>query len=125
MQLDSNIRRFARECCIDFPVYTGKKDLTHFYYAFYDKMWVFFWNREDISQMAFASAYGYIIGCMRMLCEHPQKYDVMDLCEHCVSSSASIWGLPDELTEEIWAEVKRYIKLIPEEEYMNDIWWTL
>ena len=78
-------------------------------------MWAFFWNRKDISQMAFASVYGYITGCMRMLCAHPQKYDAMELCEHCMSSSASIWGLPDELIEQILAEVKRYIQLIPEE----------
>lgn len=121
VQADGNFRRFTLQHCIDFPVYTGKHDITHFYYTSYEKMWAFFWNRKDISQMAFASVYGYIIGCLRMLCEHPQKYDAMELCEYCMKSSASIWGIPDELTEQVLAEVGRYVKLIPEEEYVNEL----
>lgn len=118
IQSSSNLRRFTLQSCIDLPVYTGKKDLTHFYYTSYESMWGAFWDKKNISQLAFASVYGYIMSCLRMICEHPEKYDAMELFEHCVRSSVSIWGIPDALMDEIWTEVERYLALIPEEEYL-------
>lgn len=118
VQKDSNCRRFALQCCTDFPVYTGKKDLTHFYYTSYESMWGSFWDKQNISQLAFASVYGYIMSCLRMICEHPEKYDALELFEHCVRSSVSIWGIPDALMDEIWAEVEQYLARIPEKEYL-------
>lgn len=116
MQRDNNLRRFCLQNCVDFPVYTGKKDLTHFYYTGYETMWGAFWERKDIPKLAFASVYGYIMSCMRMLCEHPDRYDPMELFEHCVNASVSIWGIPQEIMDQIWKDVKHYISLIPEAE---------
>lgn len=113
---DGNMRRFVFQCCTDFPVYTGKMDLTHFYYTCYEMMWGAFWEKKDIPQLSFASVYGYIMSCMRMLCEHPESYDPMELFEHCVNASVSIWGIPDDTMSEIWQNVKHYIALIPEED---------
>lgn len=113
---DEKLRRFSLECCRDFPVYTGKKDLSHFYYTGYETMWGAFWDQGNISQLAFASVYGYIMSCMRMLCEHPEKYDPMEMYEHCVNASVSIWGIPQEIMEQIWKDVKHYLSAIPEEE---------
>ena len=116
MQSDGRMRRFSLQNCIDFPVYTGKKDLTHFYYTGYESMWGAFWERKNIPELAFASVYGYIISCMRMLCEHPDRYDPMDLFEHCVNASVSIWGIPQNIIDQIWQDVKYYITLVPETE---------
>lgn len=118
LQMDSDMRRFCLQCCIDFPVYTGKKDLSFFYYSIYESMWGAFWSGKNIPQLSFASVYGYVMSCMRMLCEHPEKYDAMELYEHCARASVSIWGIPDELMDEIWEKVEYYIALIPDKEYL-------
>ena len=116
VQKDEKLRRFCLQYCIDFPVYTGKKDPTHFYYTFYDGMWGHFWDRKKISQLAFASVYGYIMSCMRMICEHPEKYDAVEMFEHCIRSSVAIWGIPQKIMDQIWQDVQHYLSLIPEEE---------
>lgn len=113
---DGHMRQFSLQCCRDVPVYTGKKDLSFFYYAGYETMWGDFWDKTNISQLAFASVYGYIMSCMRLLCEHPEKYDPMEMYEHCVNASVAIWGIPQEIMDAIWKDVKHYISLIPEEE---------
>lgn len=113
---DSKLRRFCYQCCTDIPVYTGKIDLSHFYFTSYEKMWGAFWEKTDIPILSFASVYGYIMSCMRMICEHPERYDPFELFEHCVNASVSIWGIPQEKMDEIWRDVKYYISLIPEEE---------
>lgn len=116
LQKDQKLQRFCMQSCIDFPVYTGKKDLTHFYYTSYESMWGQFWDRKKISQLAFASVYGYIMSCMRMICEHPEKYDAVEMFEHCIRSSVAIWGIPQEIMDQIWQDVQHYLSLIPEEE---------
>ena len=116
MERDEKLRRFCLECCIDFPFYTGKKDLTHFYYTSYESMWGQFWDRKKISQLAFASVYGYIMSCMRMFCEHPEKYDATEMFEHCIRSSVAILGIHQEIMYQMWQDVQHYLFLIPEEE---------
>lgn len=111
-----NQRRFLLHCCIDYPVYTGKKDLTHFYYTSYEQMWGQFWDRKKIPQLAFATVYGYIMSCMRMLCEHPDRFDAVEMFEHCIRSSVAIWGIPQEIMDRIWQDVQHYLSVIPEEE---------
>lgn len=115
-QKDENLRKFWLQCCLDYPVYTGKKDLTYFYYTLYEKIWQQSWEQSEISELAFASAYGYIMSCMRMACEHPEKYEPMDIFTHCVQSSAYIWGIPKDIMEEILSTTEYYISLIPEGE---------
>ena len=110
---DPKLRRFVLQCCRDFPVYTGKKDFSYFYYACYEVMWGVFWDKRKIPQMAFASVYGYIMSCMRMLCEYPEKYDPMELFVHCVNSSAAIWGIPREEMDGIWRDMKRWLACVP------------
>lgn len=116
VQKDEKLRRFCLQYCIDFPVYTGKKDPSYFYYTFYEGMWGQFWDRKKIPQLAFASVYGYIMSCMRMICEHPEKFDALEMFEHCIRSSVAIWGIPQEITDQIWQDVTHYLSLIPEEE---------
>lgn len=78
-------------------------------------MWGQFWDRKKISQLAFASVYGYIMSLMRMICEHPDRVNAMEMFEHCIRSSVAIWGIPDRLMDEIWEETARYLAMIPEE----------
>ena len=113
---DAKLRRFVLQCCRDFPVYTGKRDFSYFYYTCYEGMWGAFWDKRKIPQMAFISAYGYIMSCMRMLCEYPEKYDPTELHEHCILSSAAIWGIPRTEIESIRQAIRHYLTYIPEEE---------
>lgn len=116
MHRDEKMRKYVLQCCVDFPVYTGKMDLTHFYFTGYEAMWGAFWKKKDIPELAFASIYGYIMSCMRMLCEVPEQFDPMVLYEHCVKTTLSVWGAPAELGIQIWENAMHYLSLIPEEE---------
>lgn len=113
---DEKFRAFSLTGCLDNPVYTGKKDFSYYYTLLTDQMWRILFDRKDVSELSFASAYGYIICCVRLMCEHPDKYDPLEMFEHCVNSSISIWGIPREKLETIWPEIKGYISQIPEEE---------
>ena len=110
---DPRFRRFIHGLCVDYPVYTGKKDFSQYYYVLTDHMWHYFFDRTHISQLSLASVYGYIMCCMRMLCESPERYDVMELFRHCVNSSLSIWvGVPG-LPERCWEDITACISRIP------------
>ena len=113
---DDRMRKFCYEIVLDYPVYTSKQDMTHFYYTYYEYMWGHFWEKSDIPELAFASVYGYIMSCMRMICEHPEKYDPLELCQFCITSSVSMWGIPKEVIDQVWQDVTHYLSLIPEEE---------
>lgn len=114
---DENMRKFALQLCLDTPIYTGKVDGSHFYSVAYDEMWGGFWEKKNISQLAFATVYGYLVSCMRLLCEYPDKYNPCEFFEHCVKASTEIWGITNELMDEIWQNVEHYIELIHEDEY--------
>lgn len=112
---DEKFRRFVYGLCVDYPVYTGKKDISQYYGVLSDHMWGHFIDQKQISQLAKASVYGYIMCCMRMLCENPDHYDVMEIFQHCVNSSISIWVGPQDQVEGFWEEVQACIARIPEE----------
>lgn len=113
---DANMRRFCLQMCMDYPIYTGKNDISRFYYTLYDQMWGVFWEKRKISQLSFASVYGYVMCCIRMLCESPERYSAEEMFLHSCNSSASVWGIPQEIINTIWPDVHRYLALIPEEE---------
>ena len=115
MQRDVKLARFCRQSCVDYPVFTGKKDLTYFYCSAYEYMWSRFWDMEKISPMAFATVYGYIMSCVRLLCEHPNQYEALELFLHCCQASLSIWGAPNSLAQETNARI--YITALPDEAY--------
>ncbi len=113
---DPKMLRFLLSCCIDCPVYTGKKDMSHFYFTAYEAMWGQFWEKKNIPELTFASIYGYIMSCLRMLCEAPEKFDPMILYEHCVETSLQAWRVPPELAESIALQTADYFSQIPPEE---------
>ena len=116
---DPKLRRFLLYCSIDYPVYTGKKDLSLFYYTAYTAMWGQFWEKENIPELTFASIYGYVMICVRMLCEEPEKFDPMVFYEHCVEISLSAWGIPPELAQTILQGTRSYFYRIPKEEIVR------
>lgn len=117
MQKDEKMRRFSLQNCEDYPVFTGKKDVTYFYYSAYEYMWGHFWNRTQISTLSFASVYGYIQSNIHMLCEHPDRYDALELNAHLYRTCLNIWGVPEKMSREITFQATQYISLLP-----SDIW---
>ncbi|MBQ7737337.1 MAG: TetR/AcrR family transcriptional regulator [Oscillospiraceae bacterium] len=113
---DEKLRRFVLEICQDYPIYTGKLDMSHFHFAVYDNLWGNFMEKQAIPDLSFASVYGYVMSCLRMICEHPEHYDTWELFEHCVNASTSIWGVPQETLDQIWSDMKHYISMIPKSE---------
>ena len=113
---DENFRRFQYSHCIDYPLISNRDNFHYFYINICKNMWQPFFDISQISDLAFASFYGYIICCIRMLCEHPEKYEAMEIFEMCVNSCIFVWGISQDTVAGIWADVKHYISLIPEEE---------
>lgn len=113
---DEKLRRFFLQSCLDHPVYTEKKDISQFYYILYDHMWNHFWDKKKISRLAFASVYGYLVCCMRMLCENPERYTAQELFLHCCRSSAAVWEIPEETIRQILSDIQGYFSAIPAEE---------
>lgn len=113
---DCQIRKFHYDFFTDYSIYAGQADSTRFYAVLYNKMWEPFYKRSMISDLAFATVYGYIASCVRMLCEHPDKYDPFELFELCTYSSIAIWGIPKDKIDMIRADIRYYIAQIPEEE---------
>ena len=115
IKYDERLRLFHLSGCEDYPVLTGKADYSHYYTVLYERMWGAFFDKKEISELSFASVYGYIMSCMRMLCTHPQKYDPMELFMHTVNASVSIWGISKDAMDRIWENVTRDLAAVPRE----------
>lgn len=113
---DAKLRRFQRECCVDFPVFTGKKDVSYFYYTASKALWGAFLDWKNLPTLAFATNYGYLISCLLMLCDHPETYEPWELFSHCVRCCCMILGMPEAQIAEILRNIKTYLDTIPEEE---------
>lgn len=107
---DAKFRRFIYQACLDYPMYTGKMDYTHYYLMISENV---FGTRQP-SSLSIASAYGYIVGCLRMLCEKPDFYDPAELVSHCLNSCISIWNLSEEKNTMMWTELEYVQSCIPE-----------
>lgn len=114
MQKDEKMRKFCRQICEDYPLFTGKKDLSYLYYVTYEYMWSRFWDVKRISPMAFSTVYGYIMGTTRLMCENPERYDALEMNEYLYYTCLNIWGAPKELRDEIIANLHNYILSLPE-----------
>lgn len=112
---DPNMRRFQYQICLDYPVYTGKMDASYYYSLLTDRMWGAFFDRTQISELSYASVYGYIMCCMRMLCENPEQYDPLELFIHCADSSIAIWNISQNTINIPWQDIRHYISRIPAE----------
>lgn len=116
IRYDEKLRRFYYGGCTDCPAFTGRKDLSYYYTILYERMWGHFLDKKNISELAFATVYGYIMSCMRLMCEHPENYDPMELFLHCSSSSMNILGASPEALDGVWEDIPRFLAQIPEAE---------
>lgn len=112
---DENMRRYFRQLCLDFPIYTAKQDSSYFYFTAHDYMWKDFLSQPDIPSITFTTVYGYIMSCMLLLCEHPENYNGWDFFRYCSSSCLYICGLTECQSEEILSKAEQYFKTIPSE----------
>lgn len=110
---DKNLRRYTSCIYHDHLVYSGKKDVSYFFYAACDYMWSHFLDKTAISPMDFSSVYGYVVSCGMLICEHPERYDTWEFFEHCCRCSLLIWGASDDLIEEIFSNAKQYYDALP------------
>lgn len=118
IKLDEKIRRFIMTGQEDYPVLTGKMDFTYYYVVLFESMWGSFFDKKGIPEVAFSSVYGYVTGCMRMLADEPERYEAIDLFQHCVNSCMSIWKMDMAIMDTIWKEFLFYYSQIPEKEKM-------
>lgn len=116
LKQDEHLRKFNVEICRDYPVFTGRLDISHYYTTLYKRMWEPFWEKKRISELSYASVYGYIMSYMRLACMQPDSFDSMEMFRHCVYSSTTLWGIPKEKMDEIWNTVNRYLLNIPQEQ---------
>lgn len=116
---DPKLRRFYRECCEDFPVFTGKKDASYFYYAAAKSLWGPFWDWSSMPQLTFATNYGYTMSCLLMLCEDPKRFEPWEMFAHCIHGCCMIGGLPEAQITEILRNVRTYLDTIPEAHLYN------
>lgn len=115
VQKDEHWRKFCQQSCEDYPIYTGKKDISYLHYAAHGYMWKNFVDADKISPMIFATVYGYLMSSLLLLCKHPERYDVWELYEHCCCSSLHIWGVSEEVAKEVLTTTKIYLDAIPVE----------
>lgn len=118
---DDKMRFYTNSIYQDYPIYTGKKDISYFYYAVYDYMWSHFLEKVKISPMAFSTVYGYVASCTLLMCEYPQRYDSWELYEHCCRSSLRIWGAEEGLIDEIFTNAKTYFDALPEDAWKRPV----
>lgn len=111
---NEKLRKFHMDCYQDCPFYTGKMDNSYYYGMIYQSMWGPFWDKKNIPRLSYASVYGYLISCIRMLCENPDGYDPMALFVHCLAGSAFMWGIPNQLVETIVGDIMIYTNRIPQ-----------
>ncbi len=110
---DAKFRKFINDYQSDFPVYVPDAGMPQFYRVAYNGMHGHIWNLEDISPVAFASVYGYIIGVIQMMNANPSAYDARQLFRMCLNWGMAIWGIPSEKIHARWAELESFIDSIP------------
>lgn len=115
---DEKMRRYSSCIFRDHLIYSGKKDVSYFFYAAYDYMWSHFLDKAAISPMDFSSVYGYIASCWLLICEHPERYDIWEFFEHCCRCSLRIWDTPEALINEVFTNAKRYYDALPADAWM-------
>lgn len=110
---DPGMRRYARESFRNYPIYTGKKDISYFRHVVHEYQWAPFIERSRISAMSFSTVYGYIASCVLLLCEYPERYDSWELYEHVCRSCLHIWGMEEARIDEIIGVAKMYYDAFP------------
>lgn len=110
---DPRIRKFILDYFCDQPIYLPKADLGHFYYMAYEHMYGELWPKDQIDDLDFASVYGHLHAVMLLAGANPDQYDPAIMLRHCVYAGASVWGIPKDRIDALWAEVEAETQRIP------------
>ncbi len=116
---DARFRKFINDYLSDFPTYVPDAGMPQFYRVVYSGMHGHIWDIEDISPLAFASVYGYIVGMIQMMIAKPDAHDTKSLFQMCLNWGRSIWGIPKDKIDTRWEELESYIDSIPLKEIVD------
>ena len=112
---DPKLRRFIVDYFEDEPVYQGEKGLSHCYTLVSRLAYRPFFIQENIPALAFASAYGYVGGLIRLINSDPSAYTAENIFYECLSSLVKLWGLDDTIPERVRSVVDPYIERLPKD----------
>ena len=112
---DPKSRRFIVDYSKDEPVYQEKKGLSYCYALASHLAYRPFFNPKDIPPLAFASAYGYIGGLIRLIDSNPSAYTAEYVFYECLSSIVRLWRLDDAITEKVRSVIDPYIRSLPKD----------
>ena len=113
---DAKLRRFFLEYYGDYPVYTEKNPGAYYYKLCNQNMFGAFFPMENIKPLALATVYGNVYGAIRLIDSFPERYTLLEIFQHIVTTGMMIWGIPKEKADEIWENMLIYAEKIPEEE---------
>lgn len=119
LENDESLRTFIAQYCADFPIYAGGKNLFYFYYTLFDAMWGNFWPKSKIPFLSFTTAYPFMTGCLRLLCENPTRFHALEMFVHCMKNIAYIWEIPHEITNEVCTKTIEYLQILPGESLLQ------
>lgn len=117
----SGVGRFHAVYSRDCPVYDLKSGLPMFYRTVYNRIFGEVWKMDDISPLAYATAYGHLMGMMQLVAEHPERYDPKEVFMHGIITCAKIWWMPETSMAPLWEQLRSYMARIPETEIENVI----
>lgn len=109
---DVRIRNFILDYFRDQPIYSPSSELGRFYYMAYGHMYGDLWPMERIDKLDFASVYGHLHAVMLLAGENPDQYDPDTMLRHCIYAGTSVWGIPKEKIDGLWADLEMELQQI-------------
>lgn len=116
---DPHVRKFFLEYYHDQPTYSPNSELGRFFYIATEQMYSKLLHVEKIDHFSMAAVYGHIHAVLHLASETPEQYDAKAMERHCVYVGTSIWGIPKETIDPLWAEVETEMAQIPLDEFLQ------
>lgn len=113
IEKDPRVFKFWMDYWKDYPYYSPRFPFGRVYYIAYEQMYGRLRNVAEITDLAFASIYGHLVGLFTMLWEYPQKYTSKEIIQHCAYAGTAVWEIPKDEAEAFWAEVNAEIDQLP------------
>ncbi len=73
-------------------------------------------NPDEVREINAASAYALIVNALRLAAERYDTYTTEEMLCHCVTSLGRIYHLDDEVVNNTWTDILRYVQKIPLEQ---------
>lgn len=117
---DPQVRKFYLEYYYDQPIYSPHSELGRFFYITTERMYNKLLHVEKIDHFSMSAVYGHVHAVHHLSSENPEQYDAKTMLHHCISVGTSIWGVPQEKIDTLWAELEEEIGRIPLD-HLSDI----